>query len=156
VNVHTLSLERSFEEMPADMDEIEEALEEGVEFHPGWGPIEIVIENDEVKGARFKKCLRVFDENHRFSPQFDENNQIFIEADMVIEAIGQAPDYSYLPQEIQEKLEFVRGRIKTNEYNQTAIEWLFAGGDIVHGPDIIHGVADGYAAAKGIDMYLSK
>ncbi len=155
VNVHTLSLERSYEEMPADMDEIEEALEEGIEFHPGWGPIEIVIENDEVKGARFKKCLRVFDENHRFNPQFDEGNQIFIEADMVIEAIGQAPDYSYLPQEIQEKLEFFRGRIKTNEYNQTAIEWLFAGGDIVHGPDIVHGVADGHAAAKGIDMYLS-
>ena len=155
VNVHTVSLERSYEEMPADMDEIEEALEEGVVFHPGWGPIEIVIENDEVKGVRFKKCLRVFDETGRFNPQFDESNQIFIEADMVIEAIGQAPDYSYLPQEIQEKLEFVRGRIKTNEYGQTAIEWLFAGGDIVHGPDIIHGVADGHAAAKGIDIYLS-
>ncbi len=156
VNVHTVSLERSYEEMPADMEEIEEALEEGIVFHPGWGPIEVVVENDEIKGVDFKKCIRVFDETGRFNPAFDEDNRIFIEADMVIEAIGQAPDYSYLPKDIQEKLEFIRGRIKTNEYGQTSVDWLFAGGDIVHGPDIVHGVADGHTAAKGIDMYLSE
>jgi glutamate synthase (NADPH/NADH) small chain len=53
-----------------------------------------------------------------------------------------------LPEEIRSKFEFVRGRIKTNEYNQIPVEWLFTEGDIVHGPDIIPGIADGYTAAK--------
>jgi len=156
VDVKVACLERDFEEMPADMEEIEEGSEEGVKFNPGWGPIRIVIENDKVKGVEFQKCLEVFDENGRFNPKFDENNKLILEGDMVVEAIGQAPDYSYLPEEIKEKLQFVRGRILTNEYRQTDIPWLFAGGDIVNGPDIIHGVADGYWAARGIDEYLSK
>jgi len=42
-----------------------------------------------------------------------------------------------------------------NEKGQTSIPWLFAGGDIVHGPDIIHGVADGHKAAMGIDEFLN-
>jgi len=154
VDVKVSSLERTYEEMPADMEEIEEGAEEGVKFYPGWGPIRIIIEDDKVKGVEFKKCLEVFDENRRFNPKFDENQKMVLDADMVVEAIGQAPDYSYLPEELKEKLEFVRGRIVTNEYRQTSIKWLFAGGDIVHGPDIIHGVADGYWAAKGIDEYL--
>lgn len=156
VDVKVACLERNFEEMPADMEEIKEGKEEGVEFHPGWGPIRVVIEDDEVKGVEFQKCLEVFDESGRFNPKFDENNKLILEGNMVVEAIGQAPDYSYLPEEIKSKLQFVRGRILTNEYRQTDIPWLFAGGDIVNGPDIIHGVADGYWAARGIDEYLSK
>ena len=156
VDVKVACLERNFEEMPADMEEIKEGKEEGVEFHPGWGPIRVVIEDDEVKGVEFQKCLEVFDESGRFNPKFDENNKLILEGNMVVEAIGQAPDYSYLPEEIKSKLQFVRGRILTNEYRQTNIPWLFAGGDIVNGPDIIHGIADGYWAAKGIDEYLSK
>lgn len=54
VNVQVLSLEGCFEDMPADMEEIDEALEEGVVIKPGWGPVEVVIENDRVKGVRFK------------------------------------------------------------------------------------------------------
>ena len=76
-------------------------------------------------------------------------------AQMVIEAIGQMPDYSYIPQELQEKLEFVRGRIKCGDYGETPIEWLFVAGDIRHGPDIVHAIADGHAAAKGVDLYSS-
>ena len=155
VNVFTVSLERSYEEMPADMDEIEEGSEEGVKFYPGWGPVRIIIENDRVTAVEFKKCIQVFDENGRFNPKFDEEQRMTLEADMVVEAIGQAPDYNYIPEELRNQLEFVRGRIVTNEYGQTKIPWLFAGGDIVHGPDIINGIADGYRAAQGIDKYLS-
>ncbi|ABR31076.1 oxidoreductase [Thermosipho melanesiensis] len=156
VDVKITSLERTYEEMPADMEEIEEGSEEGVAFYPGWGPMKIVIENDKVKGVELKKCLEVFDENGRFNPRFDESNKMVLDADMVVEAIGQAPDYDYLPEEVKSKIEFVRGRLLTNEYRQTSVEWLFAGGDIVHGPDIIHAVADGYWAARGIDKFLSK
>lgn len=156
VDVKVTCLERNYEEMPADMEEIEEGLEEGVKFYPGWGPVRIFIDDDKVKGVELKKCVEVFDENKRFNPKFDEEQKLYLDADMVVEAIGQAPDYSYLPEELKEKLEFVRGRILTNEYRQTSIEWLFAGGDIVNGPDIIHGVADGYWAARGIDEFLTK
>jgi glutamate synthase (NADPH/NADH) small chain len=156
VDVKVTCLERTYEEMPADMEEIEEGAEEGVEFYPGWGPVRIIIDDNKVKGVELKKCLEVFDENKRFNPKFDEEEKLYLDADMVVEAIGQAPDYSYLPEEIKEQLEFVRGRLVTNEFRQTSIKWLFAGGDIVHGPDIIHGVADGYWAARGIDEYLTQ
>lgn len=141
--------------MPADREEIDESREEGVKIYPAWGPKEIEIgEDGKIKGLHVVKCLSVFDENKRFNPKFDENQKNFFEADMIVEAIGQAPNYNYIPEKYQEKLEFIRGRIKTDENGRTAIEWLFAGGDIVHGPDIIHGIADGHNAAKAIDQYL--
>jgi glutamate synthase (NADPH/NADH) small chain len=75
---------------------------------------------------------------------------------MVIEAIGQAPDYSYLDKESMDKVEFVRGKIITDEDGGTDVPWLFAGGDIVHGPDAIHAIADGHRGAKAIDEFLMK
>ncbi len=47
-----------------------------------------------------------------------------------------------------------RGRIKVNEKFQSGIPWLFIGGDIIQGPDVIHGIANGHTAAKGIDEFL--
>ncbi|MDK2953503.1 MAG: glutamate synthase small chain, partial [Kosmotoga sp.] len=130
--------------------------EEGILFFPSRGPSEVIIENGKIKGLKTVCCTSVFDENGRFNPTFDEKDVIIIEGDMIVEAIGQAPDYSYLPEELKSKLEFSRGRILVNEYGQTSISWLFAGGDIVHGPDIINGVADGHRAAEGIDRYLNQ
>ncbi|MGC8819783.1 MAG: FAD-dependent oxidoreductase [Fervidobacterium sp.] len=157
VNVTVACLERTFDEMPADMEEIEEAQEEGVKIYPGWGPREVVFypNEDKIKGLKCVKCTEVFDENKRFNPKFDEAQICYYDGDMIIEAIGQAPDYSYLPEEWKSKLQFVGPRILTNNLRQTQIPWLFAGGDIVNGPDIIHAVADGYWAARGIDQYLN-
>ncbi len=156
VNVTVTCLERTFDEMPADIEEIQEAQEEGVKIYPGWGPREIVFypNEDKIKGVKCVKCTEVFDENKRFNPKFDEAEICYYDGDMVIEAIGQAPDYSFLPEEWKSKLQFVGPRILTNNLRQTQIPWLFAGGDIVNGPDIIHAVADGYWAARGIDQYL--
>ncbi|ABS61570.1 FAD-dependent oxidoreductase [Fervidobacterium nodosum] len=157
VNVTVTCLERTFDEMPADMEEIEEAQEEGVKIYPGWGPREVVFypNEDKIKGIKCVKCTEVFDENRKFNPKFDETEICYYDGDMIIEAIGQAPDYSFLPEEWKSKLQFVGPRILTNNLRQTQIPWLFAGGDIVNGPDIIHAVADGYWAARGIDQYLS-
>lgn len=157
VNVTVTCLERTFDEMPADMEEIEEAQEEGVKIYPGWGPREVVFypNEDKIKGIKCVKCTEVFDENRKFNPKFDETEICYYDGDMIIEAIGQAPDYSFLPEEWKSKLQFAGPRILTNNLRQTQIPWLFAGGDIVNGPDIIHAVADGYWAARGIDQYLS-
>ncbi|MCX6623673.1 MAG: FAD-dependent oxidoreductase, partial [Acidobacteria bacterium] len=70
--VRLVSLE-GLEEMPADTVEIMEGDEEGVERLNGWGPL--AIERDDsgaVTGVRFRKCLRVYDENRKFSPLYDD------------------------------------------------------------------------------------
>ena len=57
------------EKMPASNEEIEEALEEGIELNCGWGPKEVLEEDGHVNGVVFKKCTRVFDAQGRFSPE---------------------------------------------------------------------------------------
>lgn len=155
VNIITTSLE-SEDIMPADREEIIEGREEQAQIIPGWGPIEIEIENNKVKGLHVVKCLSVFDEDGRFNPKFDENIKNFFEADMIVESIGQGMDLSYLSVSIKENLEMDnRGRIIVNKHFQSSIEWLFLGGDIIQGPDVIHGIANGHKAAIGIDNYIN-
>lgn len=154
VQVITTSLETE-DKMPADREEIVEAREEDAVINPGWGPKSIEISDGKVKGLHVVKCVSIFDENGRFNPKFDENNKNFFEADMVIESIGQGMDISYLSDEFKTRIEFgPRGHIKVNEYLQSSVEWLFVGGDMVMGPDVIHGIANGHKAAIGMDNFL--
>ena len=71
------------EEMPAAKDEIQEAEEEGIQILNSWGPKEILLENGKVKGIVLKKCISVFDENHRFRPVYDENECMTIACEHV-------------------------------------------------------------------------
>jgi glutamate synthase (NADPH/NADH) small chain len=143
--------------MPADREEVVEAREEGAVINPGWGPREILIEDDKIKGLKVVQCLSVFDDAKRFNPTFDEAKGNFFEADMVVESIGQGANLSYIPAEVIEKLEKdPRGRILVNKLTfQTSLPWLYMGGDIIEGPDVIHGIANGHKAARGIDQYLN-
>ena len=155
VNIITTSLETE-DIMPADQEEIDEAREENVTLKPGWGPQKIEIENDTIKGLHVQRCTSVFDEQGRFNPKFDEDDTDFFEGDMVVEAIGQGMDLSFVSKKIRDGLEFSkRGRIMVNEYFQSKQEWLFFGGDIIQGPDVIHGIANGHKAARGIDKYFN-
>jgi glutamate synthase (NADPH/NADH) small chain len=144
--------------MPADLEEIVEAREENATINPGWGPREILIENDKIKGLKVVKCLDVFDAEGRFNPSFDESEEAFFEADMVVESIGQGADLGFIAPEFMEQLEKDhRGRIMVDPLTyQSTLPWLFVGGDIIEGPDVIHGVANGHKAAKGIDLFLNK
>ena len=97
--VHVVSLE-SMAEIPAAQtvqgrDELHEAHAEGIQLHPAWGPKQF-IGTDRISGVDFVACSRVFDEEGRFNPQFDESKTMRIEADAVILAIGQQPDLSFL------------------------------------------------------------
>jgi len=151
----TVSLE-DWDEMPATEDEIEEAKAEGVQFNPGWGPKEVQVENGKVKGLLCVKVKSVFDENGRFAPTFYEENQMFLQGGMIIEAIGQAPDFSFLPKELFEKLEFTPQRkVKVDENGMTTIPMVFAGGDIVNlNLDAVTAIADAKIAAEGIHKIL--
>jgi glutamate synthase (NADPH/NADH) small chain len=152
VNVLVTSLETE-DIMPADQEEIEEAREEGVEFEPGRGPKEIVVDKDgRISQLCTNCCVSVFDEEKNFNPTFDNEDIKNYECDMVIEAIGQGGDNSYIDDHYD--IEYEGPRIKANEKQQTSLPWLFAGGDIVQGPDVITGIKTGHDAAVGIDEYL--
>ena len=99
----------------------------------------------------------MFDENGRFSPEFDPKQEKVLKGKQVFFSIGQAPDYSFLPEELKAKMTIERGKIKADEAGQVAgLDWLFVGGDIFRGPDIITAVSDGHRAAVAIDDYLYK
>jgi len=153
----TVSLE-DWDELPATKDEIEEAKAEGIEFNPGWGPKELEVEDGRIKGLLCVKVKSVFDEQGRFSPAFDEEQQMFLDGDMIIEAIGQAPDFSFLPKESFEKLEFTPQRkVKVDDNGMTTIPKVFAGGDIVNlNLDAVTAIADAKIAAEGIHKMLCK
>jgi glutamate synthase (NADPH/NADH) small chain len=154
-DVKLTSLENE-DALPASMDELIEGGEEGVEFFCGNGPQEIMIDKKgNVSGLRLWKCLCIFDTYGKFNPEFDKECEQVITGKQVFIAIGQSPDYDYLPEALQDKLEINRGKIKANEQGQVEnLDWLFVGGDIFRGPDLISGVADGHRAAQGIDEFL--
>jgi glutamate synthase (NADPH/NADH) small chain len=152
----TVSLE-DWDELPATEDEIEDAKAEGIQFNPGWGPKEVKVEDGKIKGLLCKKVKSVFDEQGRFSPTFYEENQMCLEGDMIIEAIGQAPDFSFIPKELLGKMEFTPQRkVKVDENGMTTISKVFAGGDIVNlNLDAVTAIADAKVAAEGIHKMLS-
>lgn len=142
----------SREEMPAHEWEIEQALEEGVVFNVSWGPMKILGERGSVKGVELVRCTSVFDDHGRFNPTFDDSVTKLIETDMVILAIGQAPDISFLPQEMRS----VKGGIAVEEGTYaTGVAGVYACGDMVKGPSsVVEAIAAGRRAAASIDRYL--
>jgi len=153
----TVSLE-SWEEMPATAEEIEEAKEEGILLNPSWGPEDIVVEDEQIKGLNCKAVKSVFDEEGKFSPTFYEDKTTFLEGDMVIEAIGQTYDFSFIPEDLMKSMEFTeRRKVKVDDNGMTSIPRVFAGGDIVNlNMDAVTAIADAKRAAEGIHRMLSK
>jgi len=91
----------------------------------------------------------------RFNPQCSMDVKEFWPGVQIIQSIGQGMDLSYISEEFKEGIEFgPRGRVQTNEYFQTGVKWFFMGGDIIEGPDVIHGIANGHKAAIGIDNFI--
>ncbi len=152
--VHLVCLE-SRKEMPAALEEIVEAEEEGIILHPGLGPHRVVGENGKVTGLETLKTKWVFDATGRFNPAFYESSEAILDCDTVIMAIGQAPRLDFLKPEDGVEISR-RGLIAVNrETLMTSAQGIFAGGDCVFGPRlIIDSVADGKRAAVGIDEYL--
>ena len=141
--------------LPCDIEELEEGEEEGVKGHFGYGPDEIIIEDGKITGLRVKKVVSIFDEDGSFDPKYDDSDSYVIEGTQVYIATGQMPEYAFFDEAMLEQVEIARGQVKVGEKGQFgSFPWLFAGGDIVQGPDIITGVANGHDAAEGIDAFI--
>ncbi len=145
------------EEMPAHVDEIEEALEEEILVNNSYGPSKIITENGKVTGVEFKKCITVFDASGRFNPQFDAAQTKVVPCDYVLLSVGQTYNYGTL---LEGEAVALTGR-KTIEVNpitlQTTRADIFAGGDVASGPKLaIDAIAAGKEAAVSIHRFVQK
>jgi NADPH-dependent glutamate synthase beta subunit-like oxidoreductase/NAD-dependent dihydropyrimidine dehydrogenase PreA subunit len=137
--------------MPAFKEEIQQAKEEGVIINTSWGPRKIKGNNGRVSEVEFIRCLSVFDASGSFHPSFDEKVTKSIKADAVILAIGQSPDLSLLPEDIELT---DANNIKVDPITlQTSKRGIFAGGDIVSGKSVVEAISTGKRAAESIDRF---
>ncbi len=153
--VHLCCLE-SVDEMPADDVEILEGHEEGVHLHTSLGPIEVLRDEEgAVRGAKFKRCTRVFD-NGRFAPLFNEADQTILEADTVVWAIGQQPDVSFVGDDSGVEVN-ERGAITNDPATlATTAPDVFVAGDIAYGPRLlIDAVASGKKCARSVYRFVT-
>lgn len=145
----------SREMMPASEEEIQEAEEEKVSIHCGWGPKEILTENGKVKGIVFKKCVSVKDPDGRFNPRYDESETMTVECDHVFMSVGQSILWGDLLK--NEKVELGRGNgaVADAVTYQTAQPDVFVGGDVYTGPKFaIDAVAAGKEGAVSIHRFV--
>ena len=145
----------SREIMPASVEEIEEAEEEDIQIHCGWGPKEVLTEDGKVTGIVLKKCLSVFDENGRFAPVYDENDVRTVPCDHVYFSVGQSILWGDLLE--GSKVEFGRGNgaVADSLTYQTAEQDIFVGGDVYTGPKFaIDAIAAGKEGAVSIHRFV--
>ncbi len=155
--VDMLCLE-SREEMPASDEEVEEATEDGVKIACGWGPKEVLTdEAGKVCGVVFKRCTRVFNDEGRFAPEYDESDLRTIECDQVVFAIGQAIEWGNLLEGSAVELGRGQGAVADPQTYQTAEPDIFVGGDVYTGPKFaIDAIAAGHEAAVSIHRFVQK
>ena len=149
---------RSEEELPARVEEVHHAKEEGIIFDLLTNPVEILSdENGWVNGIR---CIRMElgepDESGRRRPVEVPGSEFVIDADMVIMSLGTSPNP--LISSTTQGLEINRWKciVASEEDGKTTKEGVYAGGDAVTGAaTVILAMGAGKAGAKGIDEYLS-
>ena len=147
---------RTKKEMPADRVEIHDAEEEGVQFHYLCNPVRIIEKEGKVVGV---ECIRMElgepDESGRRRPVPVKGSEFFIETDILIPAIGQAIDLSFLEE---------KDGVKTTKRSTIAVQegtfltsrpGIFSAGDCVTGPDVlVRAAGHGKRAAEKIDLFL--
>ncbi len=147
---------RSLAEMPANIIEVEEAENEGVEFHFLTAPLRVLGDNGKATGLECAKMkLGEPDSSGRRRPVRIEGSEFVVEGDTIILAIGQAVDTSF--SKASRGVDFTSwGTIAIDpDTMATSREGVFAGGDAAFGPKtIIDAIANGQTAAKSIDRYL--
>ncbi|MBO5672996.1 MAG: bifunctional dihydroorotate dehydrogenase B NAD binding subunit/NADPH-dependent glutamate synthase [Paludibacteraceae bacterium] len=147
---------RSEEEMPARVEEVRHAKEEGVEFMTLHNPVEY---HANEQGRVAKAVLQVMtlgepDESGRRSPVAVEGKTVTLPVDLVIVSVGVSPN-PLIPSTVAGLEISKKGTIVVNEQMQSSLPMLFAGGDIVRGgATVILAMADGRKAAQAMHAYL--
>ena len=148
---------RSEEEMPARVEEVRHAKEEGVEFMTLHNPIEY---HANEQGRVAEAVLQVMtlgepDESGRRSPVAIEGQTVTLPVDLVIVSVGVSPN-PLIPSTVAGLEISKKGTIVVNDQMQSSLPMLFAGGDIVRGgATVILAMADGRKAAQAMHEYLS-
>jgi NADPH-dependent glutamate synthase beta subunit-like oxidoreductase len=153
LNRHPLLLyRRTRTEMPAFSEEIDEALDEGVEIQYLLSPTAIHKSNHKRLVLECAKMRNEgFDKDGRARVVPIKGESIVFQADQIILATGEAPDLSYLDQDLQ----VADGLIQTNEWGQTNYDKVFAGGDIIGQPwTVSEAIGSAKRAAIAIDHFL--
>lgn len=148
---------RSEQEMPARIEEVKHAKEEGVEFLTLHNPVEYLAdENGRVKAMRLQRMeLGEPDESGRRSPVPVEGDIVEIPVEVVIVSVGVSPN-PLVPSSIDGLEVTRRGTLVVNDDLQTTIPLIFAGGDIVRGgATVILAMGDGRHAAAAMHRMLS-
>ncbi|MRR16506.1 MAG: FAD-dependent oxidoreductase [Deltaproteobacteria bacterium] len=144
---------RTRHEMPAQPIEIEEAIEEGVNIQFLTAPVSIKAAGGALQMTCVKMALGEPDKSGRRRPVPQEGSEFTLTANTIISAIGQAVDGFSIG---EKKLINKWGNIVVNEQTlQTALPWVFSGGDCVTGPDIaIAAIGAGHRTAEAIDEFV--
>lgn len=152
----TIVYRRSRVEMPGRKEEVEEAEREGAKIHFLAVPIKVLTKEGKVTGA---ECIRMElgepDASGRRRPVPVKGSEFVLQTDMIISAIGEAPDLSFLTEgKSINTTEQGTIAIDLSSY-QTSEQEIFSGGDCVTGPaTLIEAIAAGNRAARSIDQYL--
>jgi len=149
----TIAYRRTRQEMPAQEIEIEEAIEEGVNIQYLTAPMSIRAAGNMLQLNCIHMVLGEPDKSGRRRPVPVAGSEFTLTANTIISAIGQAVDGFCMG---EDSLIDKWGNVKVHPATmQTAIPWVFSGGDCVTGPDIaIAAIGAGQRAAKAIDQYV--
>ena len=149
---------RTRAEMPASPEEVQGALEEGIDIQFLTTPVKILGADSHINAV---ECIRMElgepDKSGRRRPKPVKNSEFTMEADAVVIAIGQKPKMNFLSAGDGVKLgwnNLIDANLSTGATNMPGV---FAGGDVVSGPSsVIEAVAIGKRAAVAIDRYIKK
>ncbi|HEX6817476.1 MAG TPA: FAD-dependent oxidoreductase, partial [Ktedonobacterales bacterium] len=153
--VHVL-YRRSRNEMPAQAEEVRAAIEEGIEIHELAAPVRIEGAEGHVHTIVLQKmALGEPDEQGRRRPVPIAGSEESLLVDVVLVAIGEAPDPSFLPEGTSVQVAAWGGLLINKDTLATGASGVFAAGDVTYGPkSIIHAAAHGRLAARSIHGYL--
>lgn len=142
-------------EMPGFEWEVKVAEDEGVIFCPARTFKEIVVENEKISGVRCAEVI--FHGFKRGRPDIEEisSTEHILPADLVIWAIGQGPDFSFLPPDGSINTRYPVG-IQSNMDMMTTQPGVFVAGDVHRGVTffVVDAIGEGHKAARSIDRYL--
>ena len=142
-------------EMPVRATDIEEAECEDITINNSWGARRIITENGRATGVEFKRCVSVYDNNHSFNPQYDEDVTMSVSADFILLAVGQEIRLGNMLKGSTAQ-QNSNGTIRVDGWTyQTQQPDIFAGGDVVTGSSFaIDAIAAGKQAAISIHRFV--